>query len=111
MKRIVVNVQTGAIDAVDLTPEEIAALPGPQPAPVPQIVSRFQAKEALRQAGLLATADAIVAASNNPTLQNAWANANTFERKSPGINALAPALGLDSDGLDDLFRAAAGIIA
>jgi hypothetical protein len=111
MQRIVVNVQTGAVTAVDLTPEEIAALPGPQPAPVPQEVSRFQAKEALRLAGLLTQADAIVAASGNATLQNAWGNANSFTRNSPGINALAPALGLDSAGLDNLFRTAAGVVA
>lgn len=78
---------------------------------VPQEVSRFQAKEALRQAGLLDQADAAVAASNNATLQNAWANANTFKRSSPGINALAPAIGLDDAGLDALFTAAAGIVA
>lgn len=81
------------------------------PSSVPQEVSRFQAKEALRQAGLLDQADAAVAASGNATLQNAWANANTFKRSSPGINALAPAIGLDDAGLDALFIAAAGIVA
>lgn len=110
MQRIVVNVQTGAVSSVDLTAEEIAALPIPQVV-VPQEVSRFQAKEALRQAGLLDQADAAVAASGNATLQNAWANANTFKRTSPGINALAPALGLDDAGLDALFTTAAGIVA
>jgi hypothetical protein len=81
------------------------------PDPVPQVVSRFQAKAALAQAGLLAQADAAVAASGNAVLQLAWSEANEFHRNSPGINALAPALGLDSAGLDDLFRAAAGIVA
>lgn len=81
------------------------------PPAIPQEVSRFQAKEALRQAGLLDQADAAVAASGNATLQNAWANANTFKRTSPGINALAPAIGLDDAGLDALFTAAAGIVA
>lgn len=111
MQRVVVNVQTGTVQTVELTPQEIAALPGPQPAPVPQVVSRFQAKEALRRVGLLPQADAIVAASGNATLQNAWESANEFRRDSPGINALAPALGLDSAGLDDLFRTAAGVVA
>lgn len=111
MQRIVVNVQTGAVTTVDLTPEEIAALPGPQPAPVPQVVSRFQAKTALANAGLLAQADTIVAASGNAVLQRAWNEANEFRRDSPGIAALAPALGLDSAGLDDLFRTAAGVVA
>lgn len=110
MQRIVSNVQTGAVQVVDLTPEEIAALPPPSN-PVPQSVSRFQAKAALAQAGLLTQADAVVMASGNAVLQLAWSEANQFQRNSPGIAALAPALGLDSAGLDDLFRAAAGIVA
>lgn len=110
MFRIVVDLTTGTVSNVPLTPEEIAALPTAA-AIVPQEVSRFQAKEALRQAGLLPQADAVVAASNNATLQNAWANANSFKRNSPGINALAPAIGLDDAGLDALFTAAAGIVA
>lgn len=111
MQRIVVDVQTGDVEVVDLTPEEIAALPGPQPDPVPTEVSRFQAKAALALAGLLPQADAAVAASGNVVLQLAWAEATTFKRNSPGINALAPALGLDDAALDQLFIAAAGIVA
>lgn len=79
--------------------------------PVPQSVSRFQAKAALALAGLLGQANAAVAASNDVVLQLAWAEATEFKRNSPGINALAPALGLDNAALDDLFRAAAGIVA
>ena len=37
MQRIVVNVQTGETQVLDLTPEEIAALPAHQPAPVPNL--------------------------------------------------------------------------
>lgn len=111
MQRLVVNLQTGERQIINLTPEEIAALPGPQPEPVPQVVSRFQAKAALAQAGLLAQADAVVAASGNAVLQLAWAEANEFRRDSAGINSLAPAIGLNSAALDDLFRVAAGIVA
>lgn len=78
---------------------------------VPTEVSRFQAKAALANAGLLSQADAIVAASGNMVLQLAWAEATTFKRNSPGIAVLAPALGLDAADLDDLFVAAAEIIA
>lgn len=111
MQRVIVNVQTGQVSTVDLTPEEIAALPGPQPAPIPQEVSRFQAKAALSLAGKLAQADAAVAASNNPILQLAWAEATTFKRNSPGIVALSPVIGLDDAALDALFTTAAGIVA
>lgn len=111
MQRIVVNVQTGEIKIVELTPEEIAALPGPQPAPVPDEVSRFQAKAALSQAGLLTQANTIVANSGNALLQLAWDEAVSFKRNSPGINALAPALGLNDAALDQLFITAAQIVA
>lgn len=82
-----------------------------QPDPVPQSVSRFQAKAALALAGLLEQANAVVAASGNVVLQLAWAEATEFKRNSPGINALAPALGLDDAALDQLFIAASGIVA
>lgn len=78
---------------------------------VPQEVSRFQAKAALSLAGKLAQADAAVAASNDPILQLAWEEATTFKRNSPGIAALAPAIGLDDAALDALFTTAAGIVA
>lgn len=110
MQRIVSNVQTGVVQVVNLTPEEISSLPRPSN-PVPQSVSRFQAKAALAQAGLLAQADAAVAASGDAVLQLAWTEANQFQRNSPGIAALAPVLGLDNSGLDNLFRVAAGIVA
>lgn len=87
-----------------------AAYVEPAP-PVPQEVSRFQARAALMQAGLLETADLAVAASGDPFLQLAWKEAVAFPRSSPGIAALAPALGLTDADLDDLFRAAALITA
>lgn len=37
MHRIVVNVQTGETQIINLTPEEIAALPESQPTPVPNL--------------------------------------------------------------------------
>lgn len=66
MKRVVVNVQTGVITAVDLTPEEIAALPAtvPPPAPDPKLVGiEFEgimcSATAADQAGLVAVLLAI----------------------------------------------------
>lgn len=96
-------------------------LPDPPapPAPVPQIVSRFQARAAMLMApstsdefpNLLAQIDAAVAASDNAFVRLAWSEAVEWRRDSPTVNALAGALGVTSDQLDDLFRAAAGIIA
>lgn len=79
------------------------------PVAVPDVVSRFQAKAALALAGKLTAAEAAVTASGDVVLQLAWAEANDFRRNSPGINALAPLIGLDAAGLDALFIAAAQI--
>lgn len=99
------NVMTGEVETID------EAAPSYEVNPVPQEVSRFQARAALMAAGLLDAADAAVAASGDAFLQLAWKEATAFPRTSPGIAALAPALGLTDADLDDLFRAAAVISA
>ncbi len=107
-----VNLQTGEITQRPLTPEEVAALPAPQPAPVPQTVTRFQALAALHLAGHLPAVEAIMAAPETPTLEKlAWANALSFERTSPTLASLAGAIGLTSQDLDALFTTAAGVAA
>ena len=78
--------------------------------PVPEKVSRFQARAALYQAGLLAGVESFVA-SASPLIQIAWADAQEFQRTSPTINALATQLGWTEGQVDDLFRAAAQIVA
>ena len=108
MRQLYINARTGAVQAVDMTPEEIAALPPVLPV-IPQEVSRFQAKAALASIGKLDDANAAVAASNDPILQLAWSEAPNFPRNSAGLNALAPALGLSQADLDQLFIVAAGI--
>lgn len=80
------------------------------PDPVPQVVSRFQARAALHQAGLLTAAEAAVAAADTLT-QIAWADAQEFRRNSPTIAALAASIGLTETQIDDLFRQAATITA
>lgn len=108
------------LSAVD-TPKHWAALhaalmPAPYapPAPaVPQSVTRFQAKAALAQAGKLAEAQALVDASTEPLVKLAWAEAATFERRSPMLLAMAPLLWPTNTevALDAIFVAAAGISA
>jgi len=74
------------------------------------IVSRFQAKAALMQAGLLPSVDVAIAAADGLT-QLAWAEVTELRRNSPMIAALATALGLTDTAVDDLFRAAKQIVA
>ena len=82
----------------------------PEPDPVPEVVSRFQARAALHIAGLLVQAEAAVAAAD-PLAQMAWADAQEFRRNSPTIAALSASIGLTSEQVDDLFRSAALIVA
>ena len=80
------------------------------PVYVPQIVSRFQAKAALLNAGLLDEVEAIVAdPATDAMTKLAWAEAIEFNRSSPTVLGLASALNLTSQQLDDLFIAAAQI--
>ncbi|MGR3495233.1 hypothetical protein [Citreimonas sp.] len=90
----------------------IADAPEPAPPPVPQVVSAFQAKEALIEAGLYDDAEAAVTAAGGRALR-AWQNATEFQRGSETIAALAgpDGLNLTDAQIDDLFRAAAHITA
>lgn len=85
--------------------EAAAGLP---PIDVPASVTRFQARAALHEAGLLDQIEAAVAAAD-PLTREAWASATAFERSSPTIAALAAALGLSLADIDALFRRAAQI--
>lgn len=78
------------------------------PAPVPQVVSRFQALAALHLAGLRPGVEAAIAQAD-PLAQLAWNEALEFRRTSPTLLALTSALGWTDEQLDDLFRTAATI--
>jgi hypothetical protein len=82
----------------------------PPPAPIPQSVTRFQAKAALHQAGLLPTIEAYMAAQTTPVLVRlAWVDAQEFQRASGLLVDAAKALGLTNAELDQLFVAASEI--
>lgn len=81
-------------------------------APVPQTVALWQARAALRMAGLFAQIDTYVQAHMNdqPALYEAWEYGNQVSRSGAFVAALAgPELGLSDVQVDDLFRAAAAI--
>ena len=61
MKRMEVNVITGEVTEIDLTPEEIAALPPPAPPHVPQEVSMWQFMMAAWKLGFVTQAEALAA--------------------------------------------------
>ena len=61
MKRMEVNVTTGEVTEIDLTPEEIAALLTPAPPFVPQEVSMWQFMMAAWKLGFVTQAEALAA--------------------------------------------------
>lgn len=81
--------------------------------PVP-VVSRFQAKAALLQMGLLDQVETLLVGMDAVT-RLAWADAVEFRRTSPLINALAPYLtwpdgtALTAIDIDALFQLAQSI--
>jgi len=75
---------------------------------VPSSVTRFQARAALMQAGLLTQAQTVIAGADEFT-KLAWSDAQEFLRSSPTVAAMGAAMGLTSAQLDQLFLAAAEI--
>lgn len=85
------------------------AVDPPPPGP-PQVVSRFQARAALHLAGLLTAVEALMADPTTDMLARlAWTDAQEFRRTSPTLLAMASALSLTDEQLDQLFVTAAGI--
>jgi hypothetical protein len=77
---------------------------------VPKVVSRFQARAALVQSGYFEQVDAyMIALPKTDIKRMAWEDAETFDRTSATLLAMAQMLNLDSAGLDDLFVLAASI--
>ncbi|MGI9142461.1 MAG: hypothetical protein ACR2IJ_04660 [Fluviibacter sp.] len=73
------------------------------------IVTPFQAKAALLQAGLLDDVIALMAdPATDPLVKLAWDTAIEYRRLSPAVLGLATALGWTDTDLDDLFDVAKG---
>jgi hypothetical protein len=93
---IILDLSTGTVTEVAYTPP---------PPPIPQSVTRAQAKLALNAAGLLSGAEAAIA-NAGAEAQIYWADASVFERAHPLIASIGGALGLSEAQIDDLFIAA-----
>jgi len=81
--------------------------------PVPPVVSRRQARQALLLAGKLEEVSIAIDSIKDPITkgmtQIAWEDSTEFERQSKTLIELAKALGLDDKQLDDLFIKAASL--
>ena len=84
--------------------------PPTEAAPVPASIKASQARVALHRAGLLTSVTALV---DNPATDQEikifWEYEVDLDRTSPALNAMAAALGLTSQQLDDLFRTASQV--
>lgn len=96
------------LNTVEATYEALTALPDLSLEAVPHRVTNFQARAALRQAGLFDAVDAHCKQAGG-SAWDAWEYANHFYRTGALVLSLAPAFGLSESALDDLFRAAAQI--
>ena len=76
---------------------------------VPQSVPMWAVRTVLQNDDLFDQAQALVTASTDNALKNVWEYGNSADRNSTSIIALATALGLTSDDLDQMFIAANSI--
>lgn len=81
------------------------------PLPAPGVISMRQARLALLGAGLLDNVEGAINGIPDPAQRRAaqiqWEFSSEVNRYSGLITALAPALGLTDEQIDDLFRMAA----
>lgn len=79
-------------------------------AQIPQVVSKFQSRAALAQAGLLEQVQTYMDAQPADSLARiAWEHGQEFRRQSPNVLQIGAALGMTEADLDALFVAAATI--
>lgn len=81
----------------------------PEALPVPEAVTARQARLALLGAGVLGMVEQALASMpgvEGDVARIEWEYAQEIRRDSPLIGALAPALGLTGEQVDDLFRSA-----
>lgn len=76
------------------------------------VVSPFQAKAALHQAGMLQAVEEMMEHPGTAEFTRlAWSSASEFRRLSPMVVEMASTLNLTDQQLDDLFKLAATISA
>ncbi len=67
------------------------------------VVSAFQAEQALDDMGHLEAAETAISQADKK-VKRAWTKATEFRRNSPTVQAVAQAIGITDEELDELFR-------
>ena len=86
--------------------------PVEHPRAIPATIRAWQAKAILKMQGMLESAEAVIAALPEPqktVVESAWNNQADFSRDAQTIVALAAALGLTEEQLDEMFAQAASL--
>lgn len=111
MKKTVVNLATGEVSIVDLTPEEVAQAEAmneqwkrEQEAYVPPKIPMWAFRTVLQNDGLFDSADSMIASSDDNALKNVWQYGNFAERTSPAIANFAQIMGLTDAQVDKIFK-------
>lgn len=105
----------GAPELVEMTEAEVGEHLNPPPPPpvVPEQVSRAQGKAVLITVGLWPDVLAFVESITDPTekalAEVALSDTTHWRRDSPTLQAIATALGITSEQMDDLFIGASNI--
>ncbi|MBI1207516.1 MAG: hypothetical protein GC191_09550 [Azospirillum sp.] len=94
-----------AADLIAVRAAAEAAATGASPPPSPLWCTKLQFRRALRQAGLLATVQAAIAAAG-PEAAESWEYATAIWRTDPMVDQIALLLGKTSDETDALFQLA-----
>ena len=106
------NPETARQEERDCTPAEVAEIEARKAAAllpvVPESVSPRQIRQALTALGLRSAVEAAVAAGDQ-NLKDWWEFATAFERAHPRVIAMAQALDVSTEELDQLFIVAAGL--
>ena len=92
----------------EVTRLEALVPPPVDPNVVPEFVTAVQGRLALHRAGLLVTVEQAVATANGET-QIFWEYSAEWHRNNTVLSALAEAIGLTSEQVDDMFRTAKGL--
>ena len=86
--------------------------PVEQPRIIPSTIRAWQAKAILKMQGMLEAAESVIASLPEPqktVVESAWLNQADFARDAQTIVALAAALGLTEEQLDEMFAQGAAL--